>query len=83
MIFSLDLFIYFVLLNLLSFLWIIGKLASKLYGNMRREAASIRIPTKIKGHHWQMSYKKFRISVVVIETGIRVMAYHKEFRQKR
>ncbi|KAL8092604.1 hypothetical protein AgCh_034752 [Apium graveolens] len=60
-----------------------GKLACKLYGNMRREAASIKIQTKLKGHHQKMSYNKLKISVVVIQTGIRAMASHKKFRNKK
>lgn len=54
-----------------------------LYGNMRREAASIKIQTKMKGHHWMMSFKKLKLSVVVIQTGIRAMACRTEFRYKK
>lgn len=50
---------------------------------MRREAASIKIQKQLKGHHWKISYNKLKVSVVVIQTGIRAMACHKEFRNKK
>uniref|UniRef100_A0A162A2K7 Myosin motor domain-containing protein n=1 Tax=Daucus carota subsp. sativus TaxID=79200 RepID=A0A162A2K7_DAUCS len=60
-----------------------GKLACKLYENMRREDASIKIQKKARGHSARMSYKNLRISAVMVQTGIRAMSCRKEFRFKK
>ena len=69
--------------DIFPFLWISGKLACKLYENMRREDASIKIQKKARGHSARMSYKNLRISAVMVQTGIRAMSCRKEFRFKK
>ncbi|KAF6139301.1 hypothetical protein GIB67_021511 [Kingdonia uniflora] len=60
-----------------------GRLARILYGDMRREAASIRIQKHARGHAARQSYKKMLASAIVIQTGMRAMAAHKEYRYRR
>ncbi|MCD7450736.1 hypothetical protein HAX54_008297 [Datura stramonium] len=60
-----------------------GRLACKVYDNMKRVAASIRIQTKLRGHLARKSYTGLKINVIALQTGIRVMAARKEFRYKR
>ncbi|KAF3631800.1 Myosin-11 [Capsicum annuum] len=60
-----------------------GRLACKVYDNMKREAASIRIQTKLRGHLARKSYTGLKINVIALQTGIRATAARKEFRYKR
>ncbi|CAN4113680.1 unnamed protein product [Withania somnifera] len=60
-----------------------GRLACKVYDNMKREAASIRIQTKLRGHLARKSYTGLKVNVIAIQTGIRATAARKEFRYKR
>nr|XP_016489507.1 PREDICTED: myosin-9-like isoform X1 [Nicotiana tabacum] len=60
-----------------------GRLACKLYDNMKRQAASIRIQTKLRGHLARKSYTRLKINVIALQTGIRATAARKEFRYKR
>ncbi|KAG8389237.1 hypothetical protein BUALT_Bualt02G0208000 [Buddleja alternifolia] len=60
-----------------------GRLACKLYDNLKREAASIKIQRNLRGHLARKSYTRLNQSVVVLQTGMRAMAAHKEFRYKK
>lgn len=60
-----------------------ARLARKLYENLRREDASIRIQKYARSHAARKSYKKLRSSAIVIQTGLRAMAARNEYRHKR
>ncbi|KAK4492484.1 hypothetical protein RD792_003293 [Penstemon davidsonii] len=60
-----------------------GRLACKLYGNLKKEAASIKIQTNLRGHLARNNYTKLKYSVVVLQIGMRAMAAHKEFRYRK
>lgn len=50
---------------------------------MRREAAAVKIQKNIRKHEARKTYNKLRVSVLVLQTGIRAMAAHREFRFRR
>ncbi|KAL3849947.1 hypothetical protein ACJIZ3_011829 [Penstemon smallii] len=60
-----------------------GRLACKLYDNLKKEAASIKIQTNLRGHLARNNYTKLKYSVVVLQIGMRAMAAHKEFRYRK
>ncbi|KAK3036849.1 hypothetical protein RJ639_031467, partial [Escallonia herrerae] len=60
-----------------------GRLACKLYGDMKREAACLKIQTNVRGYSARMAYTKSKFSVVLLQTGLRAMASRKEFRFRR
>ncbi|TVU11936.1 hypothetical protein EJB05_45547 [Eragrostis curvula] len=60
-----------------------GRLACKLYDNMRREAAAIKVQKHQRRHQARMSYKLRYASVLVVQTALRAMAARNEFRFKK
>ncbi|CAA6666193.1 unnamed protein product [Spirodela intermedia] len=60
-----------------------GNLASKLYEQMRREAAALRIQKNLRRHSAQKSYKSLRHSAVTLQTGLRAMTARNEFRLRK
>ncbi|KAI3449741.1 hypothetical protein Pfo_006406 [Paulownia fortunei] len=60
-----------------------GRLACKLYDNLKREAASLKIQTNLRGHLTRKNYSRLKYSVVVLQTGMRAMAAHREFRYRK
>ncbi|CAD6337132.1 unnamed protein product [Miscanthus lutarioriparius] len=60
-----------------------GRLACKLYDNMRREAAAIKVQKNQRRHQARRSYKLHYASVLVVQTALRAMAARKEFRFKK
>ncbi|KAF7824450.1 myosin-12 isoform X1 [Senna tora] len=60
-----------------------AKLARKLYENMRREAASIRIQKHARAHTARMHYTSLQASAIVIQSGLRAMAARNEYRYRR
>ncbi|KAH9297946.1 hypothetical protein KI387_029628, partial [Taxus chinensis] len=60
-----------------------GKLANKLYKQMRREAAAIKIQKNVRGYHARNAYSQLRFSAVVIQAGLLAMAARNEFRFRR
>lgn len=61
------------------FIVISGMLACKVYENMRRESAAMKIQTNIRRHHARNAYNKLRVSVLVLQMGARAVAARKEF----
>lgn len=49
---------------------------------MKRKAASLKIQTSLRGLLARKNYTSLKYSVVVLQTGIRAMAAHKEFKYK-
>ncbi|ONK66463.1 uncharacterized protein A4U43_C06F8340 [Asparagus officinalis] len=60
-----------------------GKLACKLYENMRREAAAIKIQKNLRRHISRKSYKTVRESAIILQTGLRTMSSRNEFRFRK
>ncbi|KAK4418367.1 Myosin-11 [Sesamum alatum] len=60
-----------------------GRLACKLFDNLKREAASLKIQTKLRGYLARKNYCKLKNSVVVLQTGMRAMAAHGQFRYRK
>ncbi|KAF5177222.1 Myosin [Thalictrum thalictroides] len=60
-----------------------AQLARKLYGDMRREAASIFLQKHSRAHTARKAYTELRASAIVIQTGMRAMAARNEFRHRR
>ncbi|XP_042491849.1 myosin-6-like [Macadamia integrifolia] len=57
-----------------------GELTRKLYENMRREAACLRIQKNLRMHLARKAYKALHSSAISIQTGIRGMAARNELR---
>ncbi|RWR96090.1 myosin-6-like protein [Cinnamomum micranthum f. kanehirae] len=60
-----------------------GQLARKLYNNMRREAACLRIQKDLRMYIARNSYRRVRSSAVTIQSGLRGMAARNELHSKR
>ncbi|XP_057962768.1 myosin-9 [Malania oleifera] len=60
-----------------------GRLACKLYGHMKREAAAVNIQRRLRGYQSRKAYNKLRFSGLVLQTGLRAMAARKDYRLKR
>ena len=60
-----------------------GKLACKHYEGMKREAAAVKIQKNTRRREARMAYNKLRISVLVLQTGLRSMDACKRFTFKR
>lgn len=60
-----------------------GKLARKLYEQIRQEAASIRIQKRLRAHKARISYTKLQAAAVAIQTGLRTMAAQNDHQNRR
>ncbi|KAF0901741.1 hypothetical protein E2562_006207 [Oryza meyeriana var. granulata] len=60
-----------------------GRLACKLYDQMRREAAAIKVQKNQRRHQARRSYKHLNASVLVVQTALRAMAARNTFRYKK
>ncbi|XP_022745847.1 myosin-11-like [Durio zibethinus] len=60
-----------------------GRLACKLYDNVRRQAAALKIQRNTRRYQAREAYKKLHISALVLQTGLRAMAARKEFRFRK
>ncbi|XXG90609.1 hypothetical protein AAC387_Pa12g2336 [Persea americana] len=60
-----------------------GQLARKLYNNMRREAACLRIQKDLRMYIARNSYRRVHSSAVTIQSGLRGMAARNELHSKR
>ncbi|GLT80868.1 hypothetical protein SLA2020_522800 [Shorea laevis] len=60
-----------------------GRLACKLFENMRREDAAIKIQKHGRRYQARKAYNKLHLSALVIQTGLRAMAARKEFRFRK
>ncbi|XP_024015742.1 myosin-11 isoform X2 [Eutrema salsugineum] len=60
-----------------------GRLSSKLYENLRRQAAAVKIQKNARRYHTRKSYKKLHVAALVVQTGLRAMAAHKQFRFRK
>ncbi|XP_019051915.1 PREDICTED: myosin-9-like isoform X2 [Nelumbo nucifera] len=60
-----------------------GRLACKLFEQMRREAASVKIQKNMRRHISRKSYVNVRVSVLVLQTRLRGMFSRKEFKLRK
>ncbi|KAL7198615.1 hypothetical protein ACSBR2_021000 [Camellia fascicularis] len=60
-----------------------GRLACKIFDNMKREAAALKIQTSLRRHLAKIAYTRLELSVLVLQTGLRAMAARNKFRYKR
>lgn len=60
-----------------------GMLACKLYDGIKKEAASLKIQTNVRGHLARRKYTRLKLSGIVLQAGLRSMAALKEFRYRR
>ncbi|KAL8191953.1 hypothetical protein R6Q57_028684 [Mikania cordata] len=60
-----------------------GKLATKLFEHMKRQAASLNIQKNYRRHSLLMWYNRLKISVIVLQAGLRAMAAHNDFRHRK
>ncbi|KAL8112317.1 hypothetical protein AgCh_019861, partial [Apium graveolens] len=60
-----------------------GSIALQMYGNLKKEAASLKIQTKRRGTSARRAFNKLRYSVVLIQTSLRATAARKEFKYRR
>lgn len=61
----------------------VGRLACKLFENMKREAAAVKIQKHTRRHRERKAYKSLHLSVLVLQTGLRAMAARKQFRFRK
>ncbi|KAF5462805.1 hypothetical protein F2P56_018782 [Juglans regia] len=60
-----------------------GRLASRLFDYMRREAAAVKIQKHMRKHQARKTYCKLHLSMLVLQAGLRAMAARKEFRFRK
>ncbi|KAL0552671.1 hypothetical protein IC582_011789 [Cucumis melo] len=60
-----------------------GKLACKLFKNLKREAAAVKIQKSARRFHARKAYKRLQASVLYVQTGLRAMAARNEFRFRK
>lgn len=58
-------------------------MARKLYEQLRREAAALKIEKNFRGYIARKSYLKERSSAIIIQTGLRAMKARDEFRFRK
>lgn len=62
---------------------ILGKLACKIYAQIKRQAAAVKIQKNTRGHHARKAYKKLKVSVLMVQTVLRAMDARKRFRFRK
>ncbi|KAI4350068.1 hypothetical protein L6164_010593 [Bauhinia variegata] len=60
-----------------------GRLACKLYDNIRREAAAKKIQKNTHRYQARKAYKRLQASALTVQTGLRAIAACKEFRFRK
>ncbi|XP_058085299.1 myosin-12-like isoform X2 [Magnolia sinica] len=60
-----------------------AQLARKLYQQMRREDALLRIQKHARAHTSRKAYTELRAAAIVVQTGLRAMAARDEYRYRR
>ncbi|XP_042517474.1 myosin-9-like [Macadamia integrifolia] len=63
--------------------WCRGRMASKLYELMRKEAGALKIQKNARRYQSRKVYNRLRLSVLALQTGLRAMAARDEFRFRR
>ncbi|KAJ8551594.1 hypothetical protein K7X08_021609 [Anisodus acutangulus] len=60
-----------------------GKLACKVYVQIKRQAAAIKIQKNARRHHARKDYRKLQVSVLMVQTVLRAMDARKRFRFRK
>ncbi|TMW99351.1 hypothetical protein EJD97_002686 [Solanum chilense] len=60
-----------------------GKLACKIYVQIKRQAAAIRIQKNSRRHNARKAYRKLQVSVLMVQTVLRAMDARKRFRFRK
>ncbi|XP_059628497.1 myosin-11 [Cornus florida] len=60
-----------------------GRLACKLYDNMKRVASSVKIQKHTRRYQARKAYSKLWVSALALQTGLRTMVARKEFRFRK
>ncbi|XP_054801959.1 myosin-11 isoform X2 [Prosopis cineraria] len=60
-----------------------GRLACKLFDNMRKVAASRKIQKNVRRYEVRKAYKRLHATALTLQTGLRAMAARKEFRFRK
>ncbi|XP_044485925.1 myosin-17-like isoform X2 [Mangifera indica] len=60
-----------------------GEMARKLYEQLRREAAALKIQKNFRLYIARTSYLTVRLAVITLQTGLRAMVAHNEFRFRK
>ncbi|XP_009800532.1 myosin-11-like isoform X1 [Nicotiana sylvestris] len=60
-----------------------GKLACKIYAQIKRQAAAVKIQKNARGYHARKAYKKLKVSVLMVQTVLRAMDARKRFRFRK
>ncbi|KAI5424027.1 hypothetical protein KIW84_030299 [Lathyrus oleraceus] len=60
-----------------------GRLACKLYQNMRREDAAVKIQKHVRRYESRKAYSKLHASVLTLQTALRAIAARKDFTYKK
>jgi len=60
-----------------------GKLARKIYEQIKREAAAIKIQKNVRRYHARKTYTQLRLSAIVVQAALRAMAARNEFRFRK
>ena len=61
----------------------VGRLACKLYENMRREASAVKIQKNVRRYEARKAYTKLHASVLTLQTALRAVAALKEFKFRK
>ncbi|XP_065866734.1 myosin-9-like isoform X2 [Euphorbia lathyris] len=59
-----------------------GRLACKKFEGMKREAGAIKIQKHVRRYEARKAYKNLHVSALLLQTGLRAIAAHKEYRFK-
>ncbi|KAK1263833.1 hypothetical protein QJS04_geneDACA009534 [Acorus gramineus] len=60
-----------------------GRLASKMYEHMRRQAAAVKVQKNVRRYQARKAYMQLKVSVLALQTGLRTMAARNEFRYRK
>lgn len=69
--------------DLLHVLLFLGKLACKMYKELRREASAVKIQKNLRRYIAHKSYLEQRSSAIKLQTGLRGMVARNEFRFRK
>lgn len=60
-----------------------GRLASKIYESLKKEAAALKIEKHVRRHQARKFYSRLRVSVLVLQTCVRAVEARKRFRFRK
>lgn len=66
-----------------AYIQLSGRLAGKIYDGMKRQAAAVKIQKNTRRHEARKAYCTLRVSVLVLQTGLRAREAHKRFTYRR